>query len=415
MAPRNSVVLLFVAFILCSSSAQPIGDVKIGHIDSLYSKILNEPRQIWVHVPAGEDASMYEKATYPVVYLLDGDAHFSSVVGMIEQLSSVNGNTNCPKMIVVGIPNTNRTRDLTPSQAAADHPFIPPGMAAQSGGGEKFTEFIEKELIPYIDATYPTEPFRMLIGHSFGGLMVINTLFNHPDLFHAYLAIDPSMWWDHQKLLKAIKASGDGDPFHDKWLYVGIANTMGAGKDTTMAMRDTTLTSEHIRNIIYLNRYLEHLNHAAFQYQAKFYPDDSHGSVPLIATYDAIRYFFDFYALSIELEDVMNPAVNLATKIEQHYEQVSKKFGYEKKPDESFINQMGYQLISMQQLAKAEQLFQLNVRYFPDNFNVYDSLGDCYLAMGEKDKAKINFQKALSHNPDSEESKRKLGELMKNN
>jgi predicted alpha/beta superfamily hydrolase len=47
---------------------------------------------------------------YPVVYLLDGDAHFQSVVGMIQQLSEANGNMNCPGMIVVALPNTDHTR-----------------------------------------------------------------------------------------------------------------------------------------------------------------------------------------------------------------------------------------------------------------------------------------------------------------
>ena len=157
---------------------------------------------MWVDFLRGNTGGVISKKNYLVVYLLDGDAHFSSVVGMIQQLSSVNGNTLVPKMIVVGIPNTNRTRDLTPTKAQLDPPFMDSTMVANTGGGEKFISFIEKELIPKIDSEYPTEPYRAFIGHSFGGLTVMHTLVHKPEMFNAYVAIDPSMSWDNQKLLQ---------------------------------------------------------------------------------------------------------------------------------------------------------------------------------------------------------------------
>ena len=95
-------------------------DIVIGKIDSLYSKILDEPRNIWVYLPQSASNSIYTPSKYPVVYLLDGDAHFHSVSGMIRQLSTVNGNTKVPEMIIVGIPNTNRSRDLTPTRVDID-------------------------------------------------------------------------------------------------------------------------------------------------------------------------------------------------------------------------------------------------------------------------------------------------------
>ena len=124
---------------------------------------------------------------------------------MTQQLSSVNGNTICPEMIVVGIPNTDRTRDLTPTHVNADPPFMDSNFTKTSGGGEKFIEFIEKEVMPHIDSAYPTEPYKILIGHSFGGLTAMNTLIHHTTLFNAYIVIDPSMWWDHKKLLAETK------------------------------------------------------------------------------------------------------------------------------------------------------------------------------------------------------------------
>src|ERR1700689_728727 len=121
---KRSILLSLLFILTLCSCAQMNGKIVLGTIDSIQSKILNEQRKIWVYVPDGNDNNMFSKEKYPVVYLLDGDAHFYSVVGMIQQLSSVNGNTTCPKMIVVGIPNTDRTRDLTPTHVDADPPYM---------------------------------------------------------------------------------------------------------------------------------------------------------------------------------------------------------------------------------------------------------------------------------------------------
>src|SRR5258708_3207726 len=114
---------LFGTFLLalqgCSHTAgNNSNNIVIGKIDSLYSQTLGEERKVWVYMPHGDNGPSASGQRYPVVYLLDGDAHFSSVMGMIQQLSEINGNTVCPDMILVGIPNTVRMRDLTPTHSA---------------------------------------------------------------------------------------------------------------------------------------------------------------------------------------------------------------------------------------------------------------------------------------------------------
>ena len=81
----------------------------IGETITLKSDILNEDRQILISKPAGYDQSSMK---YPVMYLLDGNAHFHHTTGIIQFLWSIG---NMPQMIVVAIPNIQRTRDLTPA------------------------------------------------------------------------------------------------------------------------------------------------------------------------------------------------------------------------------------------------------------------------------------------------------------
>ena len=175
----------------------------IINTDSLYSKILNEQRNIWVYVPTSYEASSMQ--SYPVVYLLDGDAQFHTVLNIIQQLSEENMNMVLPQMILVGILNTDRMRDLTPSHISYDPDIPDSSYLKTSGGSENFTSFIEKELMSHIASKYPAAPYRLLIGHSDGGLFCINTMLNHTNLFNGYIAIDPNMGWDNNKILNLAK------------------------------------------------------------------------------------------------------------------------------------------------------------------------------------------------------------------
>ena len=384
-----SVFLLFF-FVLSYSNAQTSNKVEIGTIDSIQSNILGEQRKVWVYVPDGANQK------YPVVYLLDGDAHFYSVVGMIQQLSSVNGNMLCPKMIVVGIPNTDRTRDLTPTHIDVEPMMNDSAFVRTSGGGENFISFMEKELMPFIESKYPTAPYKMLIGHSFGGLAVMQTFTHHNNLFNAYITIDPSMSWDNQKLLKETKTFLKSTKLEGKSLYLGIANTMEEGMDIEKVIKETSMETDHIRSILALQTALESNKQNGLKYQGKYYADDTHGSAPLITTYDALRFMFDYYPMKVSFKDFIDSTSALAGKYQNHFARITQKMGYQIKPDEMEINYMGYEFLRQKHYKKAESLFKLNVDYFPESHNVYDSYGDYFVAIGDKVNATIQFEKALS-------------------
>jgi len=396
---------------LIGCNRQANNKIVIGTIDSIHSNILNEERKIWVYVPEEDQGNIFSKQKYPVVYLLDGDAHFFSVVGMIQQLSSVNGNNICPKMIVVGIPNTDRTRDLTPTHVDADPPFMDSASSKTSGGGEHFTSFIEKELMPYIDSLYPTSPYRMLIGHSFGGLTVMNVLINHPRLFNSYIAIDPSMWWDHQKLLKEVQQDSALKNYDSISLFLGIANTMEKGMDTLGVKKDTSGNTKHIRSILALNASLNAGKMNGLNFNSKYYKDDNHGSVPLIAEYDALHFIFDFYKLDINFREVFEGNLDLDKVLIEHYKVVSQHFGYLVTPPEDLVNSFGYTLLNQKKYDKAEALFKMNIANYPQSFNVYDSMGDFYVKKGNKEQAIENYKKALSIK-DFPDTKQKLDKLL---
>lgn len=403
------VLLLSISFL---ATSQINNQIVIGKVDSIQSKILGEKRRILVHVPGDGARELNSKKRYPVVYVLDGDAHFSSVVGMIQQLSSVNGNTICPEMIVVGIPNTDRTRDLTPTHVDVDLPFMDSTFSKTTGGGTDFISFIEKELIPYIDSLYPTQPYKMLIGHSFGGLAVMNVMVNHPGLFNSYICIDPSMWYDHMNFLRATKKAFTSQKLEGTSMYLGIANTMSEGMTLEGLPKDTSTDNSHIRSIFDLDKHIKANPQSGLKYKSKYYSDDDHGSVPLIAEYDALHFIFDFYQFRLKPSDFSDSTSLIADKYKKHYAHVSKQLGYQVSPQENLMNELGYEALRSNQLKKAESLFKLNIANYPESGNVYDSYGDYFVVKKDKTAAIAQFEKALSIN-ENVETRKKLDELKK--
>lgn len=397
------ILALFISISFSTLFAQNENQIIIGSIDSLYSNILGEQREIWIHIPQSAERSNLEK--YPVLYLLDATGHFYSVTGMIRQLSTVNGNSICPEMIVVGIPNTDRRRDLTPSHTG--------NSINTSGGGEKFTAFLEKELIPYVDSNYPTRPYRTLIGHSLGGLLVINTLINHSTIFNNYVAIDPSLYWDDQKLLKQAAIALEQGKFEDKSLYVAIASTRN-GMDTTTAQKDTTRATLSFRSRLQFCKIAAANNKNGLNFAWKYYNDENHGSIPLIAEYDALHFLFPWLKFNDwnKLYDTESnsTAQELVDLLTLHYEKVSNKFGFTVLPKEQQINRLGYMFMNRKAYDKSYAFFNLNVQNFPNSANAYDSMGDYYISQSDTIKAIECFTKSVEIGgiPESKEKLEKL-------
>lgn len=410
---KTFIPFLLCGLILCYTACNPgkpkttDNKIVIGTIDSLHSKILNEERKIWIYVPKSD--LIYAKQKYPVVYLLDGDAHFYSVMGLIQQLSEVNGNMVLPQMILIGIPNTDRGRDLTPSH---DSTPIVDSIFKTSGGGEAFTSFIEKELIPYVDSLYPTTQYRTLIGHSLGGLMAINILINHTKLFNSYISIDPSMWWDNKKLLNQTKSVLAKKDFTGTSLYLAVSNSAQVDLDFSKALKDTSINNPYRDNFELANS-IEANKQNNLKFSWKYYEDEDHPSVPLISEYDGLRFIFAFYKLSIQSQ-IMNPAFNIDSMIDKYTENLSKHFGYSTTPPESFINQLGYTFMGLKQYDKAYNMFKRNIESYPTSSNVYDSMGELLMNKGDTLNSIQNYEISIKLNPNNENAKIQVKKMKDN-
>ena len=89
-----------------------------------------------------------------------------------------------------------------------------------------------------------------------------------------------------------------------------------------------------------------------------------------------------------------------------------KSGGYKLRSDRE-LNLLGYELLQNKKINEAIAVFKINVKLFPDLANPYDSLGDAFIQIGDKDNAIQNFQLALEKDPNFESSKAKLNKLLK--
>lgn len=191
--PRIMLVLLVGLAMPAVSGAQADSGraLELGRSYRIASRSLGEQRVIDVALPAGYAADTGRR--YPVLVVLDGDFEFEIAATTARFYAAT---SRLPDLIVVGVHNPDRTRDLTP--APVDGFAVPP-EARNAGGAGRFLEFIGDELVPYLDRTYRTVPMRVLVGHSLGGLFAFYSLATRPQLFTGYLVMEPSVWWNNHR------------------------------------------------------------------------------------------------------------------------------------------------------------------------------------------------------------------------
>lgn len=390
------IALLLAALAPCSIAGQAryTRATSIGSTDSIWSPTLKEQRPYLVYTPPSYRDTTISPARYPVLYLLDGDAHFHSVSGLVQILGTgVNGTYAVPEMIVVAIPNTNRMRDLSPTRPALGLDGKPWPNPEGTGGMPAFLAFIQKELIPHIDSVYRTHPYRVFVGHSLGGITTINALYTMPEVFNAYVAIDPSLWWDSSILLKQAKERLTNQTFNTRVLYVAQANTLNP---------DEVATNSHFSGITQFNALMNSYGASGLRYGFKYYENEDHGSVPLIAEYDALRFIFEGYKVNVQR--VMQSPRSLA----QHYRDVSARLGATFVPTESSLRLYGgFTPDSTVMTTLAEMATEL----YPESYQAWNRLGALAAARGDKPKAKSAFERSLQLRSDNADAKEQLRRL----
>ncbi|HEX8380509.1 MAG TPA: alpha/beta hydrolase-fold protein [Allosphingosinicella sp.] len=211
--------------------------IVLGTRHMLPSAILGEPREINVRLPASY-ADAKANRSYPVLFVLDGgaDQDFPHIAGLAQH-GEISGTFG--EFITVGIATKNRIWELTfPTKDERYTTYYrangQPVEFASGGGSEKFRRFIAEEVIPFVEKKYRTGGRRVLMGESLAAFFVVDTLLRKPALFHDYVAISPSLWWNREELGNRAGEMLRANEYSGRRLYLTMANeggTMRRGLD----------------------------------------------------------------------------------------------------------------------------------------------------------------------------------------
>ena len=295
--------------------------IVVGQEYELSSDVLGEERKIQIYLPKSYADSSLTPQAYPVIYLLDSESNFNYFTAYIEKLSKY-PYPSIPEMIVVGIVNTNRTRDLTPS-TRKEHTMTAEQKAkikGETGGNAAFFQFITDELKPFVQQQFRTNGYAILVGHSFGGITALHNLLHYTDMFQAYIVHDPSIWWDDTFILQQYQANQQQDFKHRKLFLTQVGDSENKGH-----------LEDHYSAIKAFNTFVQEHSLKGLTYRYEQYEGENHGSIPMKGNLDGLRYIFEDYPLNFKAIQ-NNPQL-----VETSFAQLSKNLHFELHPSEAYL------------------------------------------------------------------------------
>jgi predicted alpha/beta superfamily hydrolase len=360
-----------VALVLICATHGIADPVACGERFTLHSKILGEERTVFVLVPVS-----YAQGTqrYPVLYLTDAQWQFDQSRTSAAFLAR---NGLIPEIIIVGVANSDRTRDLYATKAdfklnGRTIPF------PTSGNADQFLEFLEKELIPWIESTYRTTPLRILAGHSAGGNFALHTMRVRAGLFQAIIAASPWLAWDDARELKQLVPLLESTEVKTRVLFVTSANE----------------GPELKANIETLISALRAHKDGSLRWDSATYPKETHDSTVIKSYYDGLRMVFDGWTFPRDTQT--NFLIGSLDDVKAHYARFSERLGYTQLPPEEIVNELGYRLLGKKAIDQSLAAFRYNTEIYPQSANVWDSLADGLEQAGKTDEALASCRKAVS-------------------
>lgn len=342
--------------------------VTLGETASFQSNVLNKTVPLSIHLPENYDSS---RKTYPVMYMLGSDyrARFAMLASTLDYM----GEAQIPEMILIGVDMPEGNGILLPTRDNKDT-TIP----------DNYITFFETELMPHVESKYRTAPFKVLYGASNSGFFTVYALLNNPLLFNGYLASSPSLMHIPTVLRQKIESGPLKTLAENRSLHIIYSDDEGL----------TDIVSE-------FSRVLTDHKPEGFTYKVDELVNQGH--VPAM----------DFTQFLLALFPDFNPYENLDSlaQVIEHFDRLSKRYGYEIKPPISVLMDLGFDNIISKDLDVAEEIYEYSLQMYPDGKLLYVGMGVVRRNQGQLENAKVMFEKALTIDPDFALAKRWLKRL----
>jgi len=343
--------------------AQEDGDpVSIGKYRKLHSQILIEDRTLLVNLPQG-----YNETTnsYPVLYILYGgnpQGYFAEAVHIVDRLNEA---SRIPDMIIVGVKNTDRYRDC-----------LPINRNGEPGGAENFLKFFKEELIPFVDKSYRTKDFRILLGPQAGAAFSVYALMENPELFRVNIITNP-FWIRSNREYMLTKANDffSKEGSLDNFLFM-----------TTNTSDDNEATMEYLRKFTAI---VEEGKKRDFTLILNLLEKREVGIISSPGLKKGLETFFKEYKFPTEKE------IDGLEDLKEYYHNLSQKYGYEIDIPEFTLIRQGDGLEERQKLEEAKILYEYVLVKYPHDLNSYARLADLHRRWGNYNLAIKYYEQFL--------------------
>jgi len=355
-----SIMFFYSGQMLCF--AQKDGDdVVIGKYRVIHSHILNEDRLLLVHLPREYGDTQLR---YPVLYLLYVDIYnyFADAAIITEKLGSTG---EIPPVIIIGVANTNRYRDLLPVKTRDRN---------DSGEADNFLRFIEEELIPHIDKTYRTKNFRILAGPQAAAVFSLYALITKPGLFHAVLSENPFM-----------------NPENSEFLYPKAELFFKNAESMKSFLYIKCEKNERPQDLEYAERFVKLLESETpdgFRYKVEFREPSGYFIAPLPFR-EGLRELFAGHKLPENFQ------TNTVKDIIHYYEKLSGEYGFDVDPPSLMLTFEADKLSQQGKIKEVIELFDYQLSLYPRSLNALWRLGETYRGMGDLEKARQYYKAFL--------------------
>jgi len=269
---------------------------------------------------------------------------------------------------VVAVPTPSprhHYRDFTPLTVD----YLP-----ASGGAGNFLNFLNRELIPFIEANFRCLPFRILSGQGLSGLFSLYALLNTPESFGAYLATSPSIAFADRAILSLAENKFAKGGALDKFVFLAAGREL----ETVPAIHD-------------FEKILKKSAPPGLQWQCWFDDGEDQASIAFSGLYRGLKALYADWRFPSELADKGLPA------LQQYYKNLSQKYGYEIPLSEETLVKRGTQLFQEQRFEDALRIFQLGVTAYPESIQAYYFLGFVCEKLKNLEKAKENYEMAFKN------------------
>lgn len=285
-------------------------------------------------------------------------------------------------VILVGIETKNRHFEFLPKHINT----IPgPKNYLNAGGADTLALSIENELKPLIENKYRTNGYSLAIGHSLGGTFVTYTMLQYPKIFNAGICISPNYVFDKEAIFKTWNDHVNKDFLSGKFLYIAYGNT----DEMEESFRKSTVKFEEL---------LKKSKLSSLFYKIDPLDNTSHSTTPMEGIFKGLIFINDFMNLPYEkykpfLSDTSKRSI--IDYVKQYFKTKSLQTGL-MLPSANELNLIAYNVFYAGKKNEAIKVLEWAISLYPDDANLYDSMGEIQEETGSIERGKYFYQKGLS-------------------